>query len=110
MADYCLFTVEHSQARRVYIRGVADVTPPIDDYDKIIKYYHGSELKSELPSNPFNEGTVEYSLYNELVTSIKEDFENFGDELVFVTNDKNFEYLNHKRFDFYTIDMEKVII
>ena len=110
MTDYCLFTVEHSQARRVYIRGVADVTAPIEDYDKIIQFYHGSVLKSELPPNPFQKGTDEYSLYNELVTSIEEDFENFGDELVFVTNDKNFEYLNHKRFDFYTLDMEKVII
>lgn len=110
MTDYCLFTVEHSQAKRVYIRGVADVTPPIDDYDKIIRFYHGPELKSELPPNPFNEGTDEYSLYNELVTSIQEEFENFGDELVFVTNDKQFEYMNHKRFEYYALDMEKVII
>ena len=110
MADYCLFTVEHSQAKRVYIRGVADVTEPIDEYGKIIKFYHGSELKSELPPNPFNEGTDEYSLYNELVSSIKEDFENFGDDLVFVTNDSDFEFLNHRGYTDYTIDMEKVII
>ena len=110
MTDYCLFTVEHPQAKRVYIRGVADVTEPVDEYDRIIKYYHGSELKSELPPNPFDKGTDEYSLYNELVSSIKEDFENFADEIIFVTNDREFEYLNNKRFEFYTIDMEKVII
>ena len=110
MADYCLFTVEHSKAKRVYIRGVADVTEPIDDYDKIIQFYHGLELKSELPPNPFDKGTDEYSLYSELVSSIEEDFENFGDDLVFVTSDKRYEYLNHKCNDYYNLDMEKVSI
>lgn len=110
LTTYCFFTVEHSQAKRVYIRGVADITEPIDDYDKIIKFSHGHEMKSELPPNPFEKGTDEHSLYNELVSSIQSDFESFGDELVFVTDDKKYEYLNHKRYDFYNLDMEKVII
>ena len=110
MTDYCLFTVEHSKAKRIYIRGVADVTEPIDDYDKIIQFYHGSELKSELPPNPFEEGSDEHSLYSELISSIEEDFENFADDLVFVTSDKRYEYLNHKTQTYYNLDMEKVII
>lgn len=110
MTDYCLFTVEHSQAKRIYIRGIADVTEPIDDYNKIVQFYHGNVLKSELPPNPFDEGTDDYSLYNELVTTIEKDFENFADELVFVTNDKHYEFLNHKNYDIYNLDMEKVII
>ena len=110
MNAYCLFTVEHSKAKRIYIRGVADVTEPIGDYDKIIQFYYGSELKSELPPNPFEEGTDEHSLYSELVSSIEEDFENFAEDLVFVTSDKRYECLNHRYNDYYNLDMEKVII
>ena len=109
MTDYCLFTVEHSKARRVYIRGIADISEPIDDYDKIIKFYNGSELQSEMPPNPFEEEAVEHKLYNELTSAIKSDFEDFGDELVFAEVNEEFgthRYLNAK----YYIDKEKVII
>lgn len=108
--NYCLFTVEHSRAKRVYIRGMADVTEPIGDYGEIIRFYHGSELKSELPPNPFEKGTDEHSLYSELISSIEEDFENFGDDIVFVTDDNDYVFLNHKTYEHYRIDMEKVII
>ena len=106
MADLCLFTVEHLAARRIYIRGVADITEPIDEYDKIIKFYHGSELKSELPPNPYNKGEKDYELYNELLKLIKEEFEELGGELVFAGEFETCHYLDSK----YILDKEKVII
>ena len=104
---YCLFTVEHSEARRIYIRGVADVTEPIDDYDEIIRFYHGSELKAGLPPNPFEEEAVEHQLYEELTSELKSNFEELGDELVFSDEKPEFcKYLGFKYF----IEKQKVII
>lgn len=58
MTDYCLFTVELKGAKRIYIRGVADITEPIDDYDNIIEFYDGNQLKKELPSNPYEKAKL----------------------------------------------------
>lgn len=52
MTDYCLFTATHIAARRIYIRGIADITEPIDEYDKIIEYYDGNELKKNTSFKP----------------------------------------------------------
>lgn len=109
LTDYCLFTVEHLKARRIYVRGVADITEPIDEYDKIIKFYNGSKLQSELPPNPYKKGEKEYTLFNELKELIQDNFEEIGDELVFAKVGEKlgaYRYLDAK----YHIDKEKVII
>ena len=107
MTDYCLFTVEHSKARRIYIRGIADITQPIDDYDKIILFYHGSKLKPEIPPNPFEEEAVEQKLYDEMTNELNDSFEEFGDELVFShEEEETCRYLGTN----YHITKEKVII
>ena len=107
MPDYCLFTVEHSEARRIYVRGIADITEPIDNYDKIIKFYHGSKLKPEPPPNPFEKETVEHKLYEELLSEISSKFEDLGDELIFA--DEKPEFCKYLGFRFY-IEKQKVIV
>ena len=109
MTDYCLFTIEHVGARRIYIKGIADITEPIDDYDKIIKFYNGSKLQKQLPPNPYKKGEKEFELFNELLNIVESEFEEIGDELVFAEEDEEFgacRYLDAK----YNIDKEKVII
>ena len=110
MTDYCLFTVEHPSAKRIYIRGIADITEPIDEYHKIISFYDGQVLQSELPENPFTDGSEEYNLFNELISAIKSNFEEFGDELIFATNEEEYEWLNHKKYGLYNLDLQKVVI
>ena len=111
MTDYCLFTIEHPKARRVFIRGVADITQPVDDYDKIIGFQDGSEMSSAIPQNPFKQGEKEFDLFNELVNAIKTYFEDIGDELVFAkTVEKAKEWENCSYTDDYTLYFEKVII
>ena len=110
MAEYCFFTIEHPNARRVYIRGVVDITEPIGDYKEIIKF--GVYMSKELPANPFKKECEEYKMFEELKSSIISHFEEIGDELVFA-NENNSEYAddyNHICTDNYVIDMEKVII
>ena len=110
--DMCLFTIEHPLAKRIYIRGVADITPPIDDYDKIIKFKDGVEVKSTLPKNPYNMGETDYTLFEELKTSIIQHFEDIGDELVFADqyDSEHSAINNHSSTDEYIIEMEKVIL
>ena len=112
MTDYCLFTVTHIAARKIYIRGIADITEPIDEYDKIIEYYDGNELKKTLPSNPYSIGSEEHKLFEELLLSIESNFEEFGDELVFAktVDEQEFEWENHAIIDEMVIEMEKVIV
>ena len=107
MTDYCLFTVEHGDARRIYIRGIADITEPIDDYDKIIEFYEGNELKNELPSNPYNKGEKDYELFEELLKLIRTQFEEFGDELVFASEEE--EYKKYVTYD-WNLTTKKVTI
>ena len=109
MADYCLFTIEHLEARRIYIRGIADITEPIDEYNKIIRFYNGSQLQKELPSNPYKKGEKEYELFNELLEIIKSNFEDICEKLIFAEVNEKFDtntYLNQE----YHLDKEKVII
>lgn len=111
MADFCLFTIEHPKARRVYIRGVADITQPIDDYDKIIEFQDGGKISSALPQNPFKQGEKEFDLFNELVQAIRTHFEEIGDELVLAkTVEKATEWDNSFHSDNYSLEFEKVII
>ena len=83
MTDYCLFTIELKEARRIYIRGVADITEPIEEYKKIIQFYDGNTLSNELPKNPYEKDTKDYKLFNKLLYFLKTQFEDLGDELVF---------------------------
>ena len=107
MTEYCIFTVEHSKARRVFLRGVADITEPVDDYNKIILFYHGSELKAGIPPNPYEEEAVEHELYDELANELKNSFEAFGDELVFSFQEEEIcKYIGTN----YNITKQKVII
>ena len=107
MTDYCLFTVELKGARRIYIRGVANITEPVDEYEKIIEFYHGDELKKELPSNPYEPGSDDYKLFERLLEIIRTDFERFGDELVFAKEKE--ETLNYMGEDF-ILNIQKVTI
>lgn len=109
MTDYCLFTIEHPKARRVFIRGVANITEPIDDYKKIVRF--GEYLTPHLPSNPFKKEEKEYELFEELLTSIKTYFEDICDELVFAkTNENAGEWENCSSTDNYYLEFEKVVI
>jgi len=112
MTNYCLFTITHPNAKRIYIRGVADITEPIDEYDKIIEFYEGSELKNSLPKNPHEKGTEDFNLFKELLISIKSRFEDIGDELVFADfiDGKHSEWHNHFVDEDFIIDMEKITI
>ena len=110
MTDYCLFTIEHPSAKRIYIRGVADITEPIDEYNKIISFYHDSVLRKELPKNPFEVGSEDFNLFNELLTSIQTNFEELGDELVCATDEEEYEWANHKRYGDFNLDLQKVVI
>lgn len=112
LMDICMFTIEHPQARRIFIRGVADISKPIDDYSKIIKFKDGIEEKSELPKNPYDKGEPDYKLFEELQTAITNHFEEIGDELVFADEygSENAVYNNHSRTSEYIIEMEKVIL
>ena len=112
LMEMCLFTIEHPQARRIFIRGVADISKPIDDYDKIIKFKDGAEEKSELPKNPYIEGETDYNLFEDLKSSIATHFEEIGDELVFADEygSENAVYNNHSTTDEYIIEMEKVVL
>ena len=101
--------MEHPKARRVFIRGVADITEPVDDYSKIVRF--GEYLSPELPANPFKKDDKEYKLFEELKTSIKKHFEAICDELVFAKeNNKSHEWENNISTDDYYIEFEKVII
>lgn len=53
MTDFCLFSITHPVAERIYIRGVMDMTEHIDEYDQIIEFYTGDELKNIPPSNTY---------------------------------------------------------
>lgn len=110
MPEYCLFTVEHPSAKRIYIRGIADITEPIDEYKKIILFYDGYVLQKELPENHFKYGSEEYKLFNELISAIKSNFDEFGDELIFATDEEEYEWLNHKKYGCYNLDLQKVVI
>jgi hypothetical protein len=111
MTDFCLFTIEHSEARRIFIRGVADITEPIDDFDKIIKFYNGTILQHELPPNPYEKNSKDYKLFNELLETIQSNFEEIGSELVFAEeynpNNELFNKFNNGKYD---LNYEKVII
>lgn len=111
MTDYCLFTIEHSKASRVYVRGVADITEPIDDYDKIVWFRNGSELQHKIPSNPYKKGDNDFKLYEELVNCIKDNFEAICDELVFAkTNEIATEWENRYSHQNILVEFEKVIV
>ena len=112
MSNYCLFTIEHSEASRIYVRGVADITSPIDDFDKIVWFRNGSDLQHSLPTNPYREGEKDYDLYNDLLKCIKHNFEDICHELIFaITNDeKTHEWENTYNIDNLHVDFEKVII
>lgn len=107
MTDYCLFTIEHQEARQIYIRGIANITEPIEDYEEIIKFYNGSELQSELPPNPYQKGEKEYQLFNELLNYVESEFEEIGNELVFAKTENEFCRFLGKN---YYLEMEKVIV
>lgn len=89
---------------------MADITQPIDDYNKIIQF-DGSETSTP-PKNPYNKGEKEFDLFNELVSAIEANFEEIGDELVFaeVHDGQNAAFNNNSVSENYIIDMEKVII
>ena len=112
LTDYCLFTIEHSEARRVFIRGVADITEPIDDFDKIVWFREGNDLQHSLPSNPFNENEEDFELFNQLLECVKANFEDICQELVFAQTvekaDKIFD--NHYKSENFIVEFEKVII
>jgi hypothetical protein len=111
MTDYCLFTITHPNARRIYIRGIADITQPIDDYDKIIEFYDGAELKKALPSNPCKAGSEDHKLFDELLSAIESNFEDICDELVFAKTIKEADaWDNHFNGVEFVIEMEKVIV
>lgn len=110
MNSYCLFTVEHPNARRVYIRGIADITQPLDDYDKIIKFYENNVLQHKLPKNPYDYNTIEHQLFDELLNFIKSDFEHFGDELTEVTDDERYLSYNQREVGNLRYDLTKVVI
>ena len=109
MTDYCFFTIQHPLAKRVYIRGVMNITQPIDDYNKIIRF--GEYMSKELPSNPYKKEESEYTLFEELITTIKENFTEICDEFVFAkTHETAKEWDNHLTTEYYDLDYEKVII
>lgn len=108
--EYCLFTVEHPEARRVFIRGIADITQPLDDYDKIIKFYENNVLQHKPPKNPFEIDTIEHQLFDELLNFINSDFEHFGDELTDVTNDERYLRYNQRQVGNLRYDLTKVVI
>ena len=112
MTDYCLFTITHPDAQRIYIRGIADITQPIDDYDKIIEFYDGQELKKTLPSNPYKTESEDHRLFEELLSAIESNFEDIGDELVFAktVEEQNLIFDNHFTSEEFLIEMEKVVV
>ena len=112
MTNYCLFTITHPNAKRIYIRGVVDLTEPINEYEKIIEFYEGSDLKNSLPKNPYGKETEDYTLFKELLNSIESRFEDIGDELVFADfiDEEHQEWHNHFVDEDFIIDMEKITI
>lgn len=112
LMEICLFTIEHPKARRIYIKGVADISQPIDEYSKIIKFNDGVEKKSELPKNPYNKGESDYNLFEELKHTISNHLEEIGDELVFANeyDSKNSDFYNRIPKDEYVIELEKVVL
>lgn len=112
MTDYCLFTITHPAAERIYIRGVADITEPIDEYEKIIEFYEGNELKKSLPSNTYESGTEDNKLFKELLSAIESNFEEICDEFVFAKTieEQDLRWDNHLTTEDYVLDFEKVIV
>ena len=112
MTDYCLFTITHPAAERIYIRGVMDITEPIDEYDKITEFYEGKVLKKSLPLNPHESGTEDNKLFKELLSAIESNFEDICDEFVFAktVEEQDLRWDNHLATDDYILDFEKVIV
>ena len=113
MTDYCLFTITHPDAKRIYIRGVADITEPVDEYEKIIEFYDDNELKNSPPSNPYEVGSEDYKLFEELLSVLRKYLENIGDDLVFAASidDERAKWNNRAEWQgVYIIDMEKISI
>lgn len=105
MTDCCIFTIEHAKARRIYIRGVADITEPIDEFENIIRFYNGPELKRELPPNPYESGGEDYRLFEELLEMIRTQFEEIGEELIFA--DEKERFLDYMDYD-WNLTVQKV--
>lgn len=111
MTDYCLFTLTHPEARRIYIRGIADITEPIDEFEKIIQFYDENELANHLPANPYEKGSEDFRLFEELLETIKSHFEDLGVELIFASEEeKSWRYCNPWNNELYDINMKKVVI
>ena len=110
MADYCFFTIEHIEAKSVYIRGLMDITEPIDDFKKVIRF--GDYMSKDIPSNPFKKGEKEFDLYEELVSAIKTNFDEICHELVFAKtiDEQDLRWDNHLTGENYYAEYEKVII
>ena len=111
MTDYCLFTITHPAAERIYIRGVMDITEPIDEYDIITEFYDGNELKNSLPSNPYEPGSEDNKLFGQLLSAIESNFEEICDEFVFAQTDQEAdEWHNHRGTEEFVLDFERVIV
>lgn len=110
MTDYCFFTIEHVEAKSVYIRGLMDITEPIDDFKEIIRF--GEDMSRNFPPNPFKKGEKEFKLYEELVSAIKADFDEICHELVFAKTieEQDLRWDNHLINRTYYIEYEKIII
>ncbi len=95
----------------IYVRGVADITPPIDEYEKIIEFYDENRLRNVLPKNPYENGSEDYKLFDELLNTIESRFEDIGDELVIAElKCKETEWDNKWADDDFILDMEKITV
>ena len=112
LTSYCLFTIEHTEAKRIYIRGVADITEPIDDYDKIVYFNNGEVLQHHLPDNPYKEGENDFELFKQLLECVKSNFNSICDELVFAktVKEQDKRYDNRYTTENFVVEFEKVII
>lgn len=110
MKQYCFFTIEHIEAKSVYIRGLMDITEPIDDFKEIIRF--GSDMSGDIPQNPFKKGEKEFDLYEELVSALKTNFDEICHELVFAKTieEQDLKWDNHYSIGNLVAEFEKVII
>ena len=110
MTDYCFFTIEHREAKSVYIRGLMDITKPIDDFKEIVRF--GEYMSKEIPRNPFKKGEKEFDLYEELVSCFKTNFEDICHELVFAKtiDGQDLRWDNRYTIENIVAEYEKVVI
>lgn len=107
MDKWVLFTVEHQDYSRIYLRGVGVLSDVSEELEHVLFHHDINTLDRKLPPNPYEKGTEDYNLFNELLNFIKSDKGFEGNVLSCISGTEHYRVICQD-FTGYILDMEVI--